>query len=87
MNIRFIALAVLCGLSTLSYAQTLQLPDALQRSIQNYEKIKAKEALVLASRENTTYQKSQHLPDLPCWHSKVMGPSTPRTDRYMLTVD
>ncbi|WP_342329549.1 TolC family protein [Pedobacter sp. FW305-3-2-15-E-R2A2] len=63
MNIRFIALAVLCGLSTLSYAQTLQLPDALQRSIQNYEKIKAKEALVLASRENTTYQKSQHLPD------------------------
>lgn len=63
MNIRFIALAVLCGLSTLSYAQTLQLPDALKRSIQNYEKIKAKEALVLASRENTTYQKSQHLPD------------------------
>lgn len=63
MNIRFIALAAFCGLSTLSYAQTLQLPDALQRSIQNYEKIKAKEALVLASRENTTYQKSQHLPD------------------------
>ncbi|RQO72182.1 transporter [Pedobacter sp. KBW06] len=63
MNIRFIALAAFCGLSTLSYAQTLQLPDALQRSIQNYEKIKAKEALVLASRENITYQKSQHLPD------------------------
>lgn len=63
MNIRFIALAAFCGLSTLSYAQTLQLPDALQRSIQNYEKIKAKEALVLASRENITYQKSQHLAD------------------------
>lgn len=63
MNIRFIALTVLCGLSTLSYAQTLQLPDALQRSIQNYEKIKAKEALVKASQENTNYQKSQYLPD------------------------
>ncbi|WP_316840798.1 TolC family protein [Pedobacter gandavensis] len=63
MNIRFIALALLCGLSTLSYAQTLQLPDALQRSIQNYEKIKAKEALVRAAQESTNYQKSQYLPD------------------------
>lgn len=63
MNIRFIALAAFCGLSTVSYAQTLQLPDALQRSIQNYEKIKAKEALVQASQENTNYQKSQYLPD------------------------
>ena len=63
MNIRFIALAAFCGLSTVSYAQTLQLPDALQRSIQNYEKIKAKEALIRAAQENTNYQKSQYLPD------------------------
>ena len=63
MNIRLIALAAFCGLSTVSYAQTLQLPDALQRSIQNYEKIKAKEALIQASQENTNYQKSQYLPD------------------------
>lgn len=63
MNIRFIALAAFCGLSTVSYAQNLQLPDALQRSIQNYEKIKAKEALVKASQENTNYQKGQYLPD------------------------
>lgn len=63
MNIRFIALALLCAASTMSFAQTLQLPDALQRSIQNYEKIKAKEALVQASQENTNYQKSQYLPD------------------------
>lgn len=64
MNIRFIALAVLCSLSAMSYAQTLHLPDALQRSIQNYEKIKVKEALVTASAENINYQKSQYLPDL-----------------------
>ena len=63
MNIRFIALAAFCGLSTVSYAQTLQLPDALQRSIQNYEKIKAKAALIRAAQENTNYQKSQYLPD------------------------
>lgn len=64
MNIRFIALAVLGSLSGVSYAQTLHLPDALQRSVQNYEKIKAKEALIAASAENIKYQKSQYLPDL-----------------------
>lgn len=73
MNIRFIALAVLSGLSTVSYAQTLQLPDALQRSIQNYEKIKAKEALVKASQENTNYQKSQYLPDFTVLAQQSFG--------------
>ncbi|WP_316747037.1 TolC family protein [Pedobacter gandavensis] len=73
MNIRFIALAVLCGVSTMSYAQTLQLPDALQRSIQNYEKIKAKEALVKASQENTNYQKSQYLPDFTVLAQQSFG--------------
>ncbi|WP_316816533.1 TolC family protein [Pedobacter nyackensis] len=73
MNIRFIALAVLCSLSAMSYAQTLHLPDALQRSIQNYEKIKAKEALVAASAENTNYQKSQYLPDLTLMAQQSYG--------------
>ncbi|MCX2452748.1 TolC family protein [Pedobacter sp. PLR] len=73
MNIRFIALAVLCGVSTVSYAQTLQLPDALQRSIQNYEKIKAKEALVKASQENTNYQKSRYLPDFTVLAQQSFG--------------
>ncbi|MBB2150041.1 TolC family protein [Pedobacter gandavensis] len=73
MNTKFIALAVLCGLSTVSYAQTLQLPDALQRSIRNYEKIKAKEALVKASMENTNYQKSQYLPDFTVLAQQSFG--------------
>lgn len=73
MSIRFIAFAVLCGLSTVSYAQILQLPDALQRSIQNYEKIKAKEALVQASQENINYQKSQYLPDFTMLAQQSFG--------------
>lgn len=64
MNYKFVALVMFCSVAGTSFAQTLHLPDALSRSIQNYEKIKTKEALIRASEQLTKYQQSQHLPDV-----------------------
>lgn len=64
MNYKFVALLMLCSVTGTSFAQTLHLPEALSRSIQNYEKIKTKEALIGASEQTTKFQQSQHLPDV-----------------------
>ncbi|MCD0473218.1 TolC family protein [Flavobacterium sp. EDS] len=63
MKMQFFALVFIGLASGNLLAQTVTLPNALERSVQNFEKIKAKEAMVLASRENVIYQKSQYLPD------------------------
>ena len=51
---QYFALAMFCMVSGNIWAQTVTLSNALERSIQNFEKIKAKEAIVNASKENTT---------------------------------
>lgn len=64
MKLKFIALTGLLGLSQIALAQILPLPDALDRSVQNYQTIKAKEAIVKASEENIQFQKYQYVPDV-----------------------
>jgi outer membrane protein len=64
MNARIIAFLAVCTISMGSYAQVLSLPDALHRSVENYDKIKSKQALMQASEQNTLFQRSQYLPDL-----------------------
>lgn len=73
MNYKFVALVMLCSFAGSSFAQTLHLPDALNRSIQNYEKIKTKDALIKASEQTTKYQESQHLPDLTLMAQQNFG--------------
>lgn len=46
------------------YAQTLKLEEALQYSVERYEKIKSKQYLISASQQNTINQKQQYLPNL-----------------------
>ena len=64
MKLKFIALTGLLGLSRVVLAQILPLPVALDRSVQNYQTIKAKEVLIKASEENIRFQKSQFAPDV-----------------------
>lgn len=73
MNYKFVALVILCNLAGVAQAQILHLPDALNRSTQNYEKIKAKEALVKSSGQLTKYQESQHLPDITLMAQQNFG--------------
>jgi outer membrane protein len=65
MKLKFIAsigLVWAIGLNT--SAQTLKLEDALQRSVENYDKIKSKKSFVSAAGQNTIFQKQHYLPDL-----------------------
>jgi outer membrane protein len=64
MNTKLIALVLLWLGAGTSYAQTLHLPDAINLSIQNYEKFKSKQALIRSSEEETRNAKSQYLPDV-----------------------
>ncbi|WP_264524178.1 TolC family protein [Flavobacterium sp. N502536] len=73
MKMQYFALAMFCMVSGNLWAQTVTLPNALERSIQNFEKIKAKEAIVNASKENTIYQKSQYLPDFTVMAQQSYG--------------
>ena len=73
MKMQYFALAMFCIVSGNLWAQTVTLPNALERSIQNFEKIKAKEAIVNASKENTIYQKSQYLPDFTLMAQQSYG--------------
>lgn len=61
---QFFAWSVLCFVAGSVQGQTTKLADALERSVQNFEKIKAKEAVQKASKQTIQYQKSQYLPDL-----------------------
>lgn len=73
MKMQYFALVMFCFVSGNIQAQIVTLPDALERSVQNFEKIKAKEAIVNASKENTTYQKSQYLPDFTLMAQQSYG--------------
>lgn len=65
MKLKLIASVILVSLCYLnSYSQVLKLKDALYRTQDQYDKIKAKQQLVDASAQNTTFQKQQYLPDL-----------------------
>lgn len=70
---QFFAWSVLCFVVGSLQAQTIKLSDALERSVQNFEKIKAKEATVKASKENISYQKSQQLPDFTLMAQQSFG--------------
>lgn len=73
MKMHYFALVMFCLVSRNSLAQTVTLPHALERSVQNFEKIKAKEAIVKASKENITYQKSRYLPDFTLMAQQSYG--------------
>ena len=65
MNIKIIAstgVMLLCSLN--DYGQALHLENALQRSAENYDKIKSKKSIVSAFEQNTAFQKQQYLPDV-----------------------
>ncbi|MCD0480219.1 TolC family protein [Chryseobacterium sp. LC2016-29] len=64
MKLKFIASVILVSICYLdSYGQMLKLEDALYRTQDQYDKIKAKQQLVDASAQNTAFQKQQYLPD------------------------
>lgn len=65
MKLKFIAsLSLVCAVGLNGYAQTLKLEDALQRSVERYDKIKSKQLIISASEQNTAFQKQQYLPDI-----------------------
>ena len=65
MQLKYLASAGFIALFSLhGNAQVLKLEDALQRAVEQYDKIKSKQALVLASTQNTHFQKQNYLPDL-----------------------
>ncbi len=73
MKMQCFALIVFSFVSENLLAQTVTLSNALERSIQNFEKIKAKEAVVKAAKENITYQKSTYLPDFTLMAQQSYG--------------
>ncbi|MBD1422302.1 TolC family protein [Sphingobacterium chuzhouense] len=65
MKLKFIAsVSLVCAVGLNGFAQTLKLEDALQRSIERYDKIKSKQRVLSASEQNTVFQKQQYLPDV-----------------------
>lgn len=73
MNLKFIASLGIILFSSYSYSQVLYLPDALQRSVEQYDKIKSKKANIQASKENTAFQITQLLPDLTLGAQQSFG--------------
>lgn len=64
MKMQLFAWTSLWCLSVVSlHGQTLNLSDALEQSVLNFQKIKAKEAAVNASQENVRFNKRAYLPD------------------------
>lgn len=64
MKLKFIAsLSIMLGISHAGFSQVLYLQDALSRSVENFDQIKSKQALLQASEHNIAYQKKQLLPD------------------------
>ncbi|WP_430612086.1 TolC family protein [Flavobacterium sp. JP2137] len=65
MNMQVVAwTAFWCLTAATLQAQTLSLSDALEHSVLNFQKIKAKEAALDASKENVRFNKRSYLPDL-----------------------
>lgn len=64
MKLKFIAsVSLAIAFNSVGYSQTLTLQDALNRTVNQYDKIKAKQEIVSASALNTTFQKQHYLPD------------------------
>lgn len=70
---KIIASGILCLGFTLVQGQILTLPDAAERSVQNYHKIKAKKSLTDASSENISFRKSMYLPDVTAMVQQSFG--------------
>lgn len=74
MNVKFIAsISLVFALNTVGYSQILTLQDALDRTVNQYDKIKAKNELVLGAAQNTHYQKSQFFPDVTVGGQQSFG--------------
>ncbi|MCD0455521.1 TolC family protein [Chryseobacterium sp. LC2016-27] len=74
MKLKLIASVILLSICYLnSYSQILKLEDALYRTQDQYDKIKAKQQLVDASAQNTAFQKQQYLPDLTLSAQQSIG--------------
>lgn len=57
MKLKFIAsVSLAIAFNSVGYSQMLTLQDALDRTVHQYDKIKAKQELVTASALNTTFQ-------------------------------
>jgi len=64
MKLKFIAsVSFVIAFNYIGYSQMLTLQDALNRTINQYDLIKAKQELISASVQNTTFEKQQYLPD------------------------
>lgn len=64
MKLKFIASASLVFVCYInSFGQILKLQDALDRTENQYDKIRAKRQLVDAAAQNTAFEKQQYLPD------------------------
>lgn len=65
MNLKFMtSLGFLLAMHMSGSTQVLQLADALQHAVENYDQIKTKQALVQASAQQTIFQQQQYLPDV-----------------------
>lgn len=74
MKLKFIAsISLIFAFNFLSYSQTLTLKEALGRTANQYDKIKAKQELVSASTQNTIFQKQQYLPDFTLSAQQSLG--------------
>lgn len=68
-----VSVGLLCLAWNSSSAQVLKLADALQRAVEQYDQIKAKEAIVAATAQQTSYQKQQYLPDVTLGAQQSFG--------------
>lgn len=65
MKLKIIAsICLVAALGFNGYAQTLTLEDALQRSVDQYDKIKSKQSVIYALEQNIIFQKQNYLPDV-----------------------
>lgn len=65
MKLKFIASITLVSVLGINgYAQVLKLEDALQRSVEQYDRIKSKQSVLSATQQNTVFQKQSYLPDI-----------------------
>lgn len=67
------SISLVFAFNFMSYSQTLTLKDALNRTVNQYDKIKAKQELVSASAQNTIFQKQLYLPDFTLSAQQSVG--------------
>ncbi|AIM36947.1 transporter [Sphingobacterium sp. ML3W] len=74
MNLKFMAsISFLFALNSSSFAQVLNLSDALERAIAYHDKIKSKQIIVQSTAQNTIFQNKQYLPDLTLGAQQSFG--------------